>query len=172
MTANIVVDTRSVPVSSTGDYNLKQLGVAVGQLLHNSHVAANWWSVAKDMDDKRTLWFCPKIDNAYDLKTDLFRARQISKRYRDSEVLIGDTPEEDRADIFRRFESGQLTNLISVDVISEGVDVPAVSIVVSLRPTKSPVLFLQQNGRGNRVSDADKLSGRKPEYVYVDRPAT
>jgi predicted helicase len=41
----------------------------------------------------------------------------------------------------------------SVDLFNEGVDVPALDRVVILRPTESPVVFLQQLGRGLRRAD-------------------
>jgi hypothetical protein len=40
--------------------------------------------------------------------------------------------------------------VFSVDLFNEGVDVPNVDTVLLLRPTESPVLFLQQLGRGLR----------------------
>ncbi len=47
-----------------------------------------------------------------------------------------------------------------VDIFSEGVDVPEINQVIMLRPTESPIIFIQQLGRGIRKAD-DK------EYVVV-----
>lgn len=41
--------------------------------------------------------------------------------------------------------------MFSVDLFNEGVDVPSVDTLLMLRPTDSPVLFLQQLGRGLRL---------------------
>lgn len=49
--------------------------------------------------------------------------------------------------------SGDLDALCTVDLFNEGLDLPDVDRVVMLRPTESPVVFLQQLGRGLRVSD-------------------
>lgn len=46
--------------------------------------------------------------------------------------------------------------MCSVDVLNEGVDVPAVDRVLMLRPTESPVVFLQQLGRGLRRAEEGK----------------
>ncbi len=46
--------------------------------------------------------------------------------------------------------NGSVQVLCSCDLISEGLDVPAVSAVILLRPTKSLGLYLQQVGRGLR----------------------
>ena len=46
-----------------------------------------------------------------------------------------------------------LDYIITVDIFNEGVDVPAVNQVVMLRPTESPIVFIQQLGRGLRKYD-------------------
>ena len=47
-------------------------------------------------------------------------------------------------------QSGEIDVLFAVDVFNEGVDIPEVETVLMLRPTDSPVVFLQQLGRGLR----------------------
>ena len=42
--------------------------------------------------------------------------------------------------------------IFSVDMFNEGVDIPPVDMVMFLRPTESPIVFLQQLGRGLRKS--------------------
>jgi hypothetical protein len=49
--------------------------------------------------------------------------------------------------------SGAVEILCTVDVFNEGVDIPAIGTVLMLRPTESPVVFLQQLGRGLRVAE-------------------
>jgi len=69
-----------------------------------------------------------------------------------------------RADSLRRLASGDLEAICAVDVFNEGVDIPDVNVIVMLRPTDSPIVFLQQLGRGLRP-------GRtldKPALVVVD----
>jgi hypothetical protein len=46
--------------------------------------------------------------------------------------------------------AGELDVLFSVDLFNEGLDMPDIDTVLLLRPTSSPVLFLQQLGRGLR----------------------
>ena len=50
--------------------------------------------------------------------------------------------------------------IFSVDMFNEGVDIPSVDMVLFLRPTESPVVFLQQLGRGLRKN-------RGKEYLNV-----
>jgi len=55
-----------------------------------------------------------------------------------------------RTGALQAFRAGELDALCVVDLFNEGVDIPAVDRVVMLRPTESPVVFLQQLGRGLR----------------------
>lgn len=65
-------------------------------------------------------------------------------------VLLGSTAREVRAERLRAFREGKLTFLFTVDVLSEGVDIPEINLVLFLRPTESLTVFLQQLGRGLR----------------------
>lgn len=53
-----------------------------------------------------------------------------------------------------------LDYIFSVDIFNEGVDIPEVNQVIMLRPTESPIVFVQQLGRGLRKSE-------NKEYVIV-----
>lgn len=56
----------------------------------------------------------------------------------------------DREEAVRKLESGELRVLFTVDMFNEGVDIACIDMVLFLRPTDSPVIFLQQLGRGLR----------------------
>ena len=43
--------------------------------------------------------------------------------------------------------------IFAIDLFNEGLDVPEIDTVLFLRPTESPVVFLQQLGRGLRRTD-------------------
>lgn len=67
-------------------------------------------------------------------------------------------PPEERIVRLEMFRSGLVSTLLTVDVFNEGVDVPHANVLVFLRSTKSPMIFLQQLGRGLRVSEGkDKV---------------
>ncbi|MHC1750568.1 MAG: DEAD/DEAH box helicase family protein [Cellulosilyticaceae bacterium] len=57
---------------------------------------------------------------------------------------------EDRKIALQRLKEGIVQIIFSVDMFNEGLDVPAVDMVLFLRPTESPTIFLQQLGRGLR----------------------
>ena len=60
----------------------------------------------------------------------------------------------DRTVSLTRLSEGVLDAVCTVDLFNEGVDIPSVDRVVMLRPTESPVIFLQQLGRGLRTDSA------------------
>ncbi|WP_432646593.1 DEAD/DEAH box helicase [Mitsuokella sp.] len=53
-----------------------------------------------------------------------------------------------------------LDYILTVDIFNEGVDIPEINQVIMLRPTQSPIVFIQQLGRGLR-----KAEGK--EYVVI-----
>ena len=58
----------------------------------------------------------------------------------------------DRTTALEHLARGELDAVCAVDLFNEGIDVPSVDRVVMLRPSESPVVFLQQLGRGLRRS--------------------
>lgn len=79
-------------------------------------------------------------------------------------VLTGDSSQNEREDAILHLEQNEQENaldyILTVDIFNEGVDVPAVNQVIMLRPTESPIVFIQQLGRGLR-----KYAGK--EYVVI-----
>ena len=51
----------------------------------------------------------------------------------------------------RKLKNGEIRVIFSVDMFNEGVDIASLDMVMFLRPTESPVVFLQQLGRGLRI---------------------
>ncbi|RMG17221.1 MAG: DEAD/DEAH box helicase, partial [Planctomycetota bacterium] len=94
----------------------------------------------------RTLVFCCSITHA-DFVRDWLRERGV----RVESVHTGPGA-IDRDQGLARLGALELDALCVVDLFNEGVDLPAVDRVAMLRPTESPVIFLQQLGRGLRLS--------------------
>ncbi len=67
---------------------------------------------------------------------------------------------EERSAAIDKLKSGEIRVIFSVDMFNEGVDIPSVDMVMFLRPTESPVIFMQQLGRGLRKS-------RGKDYLIV-----
>ena len=62
-------------------------------------------------------------------------------------TLLGTTPADQRDHLVRQLATGELSVLVTVDVVSEGFDCPAAEAAILLRPTQSLGLYLQQVGR-------------------------
>ncbi len=95
-------------------------------------------------------------------------ARELSVKFNEKGwrtiALTGENSEVERTDAIERLtgkdREDAIDYILSVDIFSEGVDVPEINQVIMLRPTQSPVVFVQQLGRGLR-----KAIGK--EYVVV-----
>ncbi len=59
---------------------------------------------------------------------------------------------ENRKRAVEKLMAGQIRVIFAVDMFNEGVDITSLDLVMFLRPTESPVIFLQQLGRGLRKS--------------------
>jgi superfamily II DNA or RNA helicase/diadenosine tetraphosphate (Ap4A) HIT family hydrolase/HKD family nuclease len=94
----------------------------------------------------RTLAFCCSVTHA-DFMADFFAERGV----RAVAVHSGPTSANRRRAI-EDLEAGALDVVFAVDLFNEGVDLPALDTVLMLRPTDSPVVFLQQLGRGLRTA--------------------
>lgn len=106
-----------------------------------------------DPQRMRALGFCVDIDHAN------FVAENFNRAGLASVALTQKNSLSERADALARLQSGELRAVFSVDILSEGVDVPDVDTVLFLRPTESATLFLQQLGRGlRRRPDKDCLT--------------
>ena len=121
-------------------------------------------------DKVKGLIFCSNIKETEELSV---KFNQIinpatGKNFR-TVALNGSASEQERQDAFERLamnedESSEdrqpLDYIFSVEILNEGVDIVEVNQVIMLRPTQSPIVFIQQLGRGLR-----KASGK--EYVVI-----
>jgi DNA repair protein RadD len=136
------IDTAGIGTSS-GDFNLDELSERVDGYL--SLAAEEACTLAADR--KKWIAFTPTVLNANHL-ADLLNARGIL-----SAVVCGDTPKADRERLIAEFRSGKLRCLVTVLALATGFDVPDVDCILWLRPTQSPVLYVQGAGRGLRPAE-------------------
>lgn len=96
---------------------------------------------------RRALGFCSTRQHAEDM------AGEFSKRGVPSAAVYSDADgeyAEARDTAIEKLKSGEIRVIFSVDMFNEGIDITSVDMVMFLRPTESPVVFLQQMGRGLR----------------------
>jgi len=79
-----------------------------------------------------------------------------------AEAISSDLPPRERELAMARFRSGYIQIACTVDLFNEGVDVPDVDLIVFMRVTHSRRIFVQQLGRGLRVSP------KKDKVVVLD----
>ncbi len=60
--------------------------------------------------------------------------------------------EMSRDPILKAYKEGKIQALVNVNILTTGIDVPDIDLIVFLRPTKSPSLYVQSAGRGLRVA--------------------
>ena len=82
---------------------------------------------------------------------DILHAEAVVERFNDSGIragiITGEMKYDDREQVINDLSSGRIQVLVSVDVVSEGFDLPIIGCAILLRPTKSEGLYMQQVGR-------------------------
>jgi len=171
-TDNVAFDTRA------GDFNAKQLQAAVDvpELVAKCAVEIKEIFV----DRSSVLVFCSGIEHAHHVAKALGAG---------AKVVTGATGKVERAQLLKDFSAGRIKYLCSVDLITTGFDAPITSGIANLRPSRSPLVWLQLIGRGMRlypdkvdclVADwtdntdffgpIDEIAGRPPSNSLGDAP--
>lgn len=135
------VDYQEIPWRS-GRFDPHALEARLATMNRARHVLDEW----ERKKATRTLAFCASRKHA-DFMADHFSSAGVS-----AASVHGASP-LDRGSAVEALTSGALEVVFSVDLFNEGVDIPALDTVMMLRPTESPVLFLQQLGRGLRLHE-------------------
>ena len=106
--------------------------------------AQHAFDVWRDKGGGRSIAFCATVTHA-DFMAESFRRNGVAA------VAVHSGPTSaPRLGSVERLRAGELKVICAVDIFNEGLDVPEVDTVLMLRPTESPVVFLQQLGRGLR----------------------
>ena len=100
-----------------------------------------------DMDKVKGLGFCVSKEHAE------YMALRFNQKDIPSIALTADSKKEERNSAQSRLRNGKIKFIFTIDLYNEGVDIPEVNTVMFLRPTESLTVFLQQLGRGLRLSD-------------------
>lgn len=126
-----------------------------------------------DLDEVKGLGFCVSIEHAKYM-SDYFNSHNIPAMY-----LTGSSSDEDRNNAKKRLVNGEIKFIFVVDLYNEGVDIPEVNTILFLRPTESLTIFLQQLGRGLRLSEnkecltvLDFIGQANKRYNFQDKFAS
>lgn len=110
------------------------------------------WS---EQQNPRAIVFCGTIDHAIKMrnKINALGFCNAAAIFSGSKDAPEDQPFYERNRILCDFSDGLVNVVCAVDVFNEGIDVPDVNIIVFQRVTHSRRIFIQQLGRGLRISD-------------------
>lgn len=126
-----------------GDFKNEEIAAAMERASLTGDAIHHYKKLCKNA---RAVAFCVNVEHAQ--KT----CQAFNESGIPSGLVLGEQDEDEREKAVADLESGALRVICSVDVISEGFDVPAVEAVLLLRPTASLALYLQQLGRALRPS--------------------
>jgi superfamily II DNA or RNA helicase/HKD family nuclease len=138
--SDIVVD--GIPIDEKANFNTLVSSDRV------DHIIKALKEFGCDNNEPKGLIFCSSRDEARQLSA-AFNSRKLP-----SIALDGTNSEVERENAIQCFESVnaniKINYIFTVDIFNEGIDIPSVNQVVMLRPTESPIVFVQQLGRGLR----------------------
>lgn len=100
-----------------------------------------------DIDEVVGLGFCVSIEHSN------FMANYFNDKKIPSVAISSKTTKDERDKAKSGLINGKYKFAFVVDLYNEGVDIPEVNTILFLRPTESLTVFLQQLGRGLRLSD-------------------
>ena len=136
-----------------GDYQVKEMATVMDTTESVEHLYDTYNSYAHG---KKGIVYA--IDKAH--------AQHISEYYQAHGVkccwIESKTPAAERCRLVESYRSGEVDVIVNVDIFSEGFDCPEVEFIQLARPTLSLSKYLQQVGRGMRVSSG------KPHVVILD----
>lgn len=171
------LDFSDVPVTASGDFSQPKLIAAT----HKSK------TIVGDVIKHYQKYAAGKLGVTF--AVDIEAAKELAAAYNragiPAEVITAKTPVEVRAKLMKMFRARQILQLVSVDCLGEGVDVPAIEVISMVRRTASFQLYAQQFGRSLRpilteteadmwgsFTDEERLrriaASSKPKAIIID----
>lgn len=133
------------------------------------HILQSLNETITDISMMRALAFCVSRDHAN------FMAQKFTLKGIPCGILTSDNSNE-REIQRQRLKTREINVLFVVDIFNEGVDIPELDTLLFLRPTESLTIFLQQLGRGLRLTDdkecctiLDFVGNARPEYDFSQK---
>jgi superfamily II DNA or RNA helicase len=133
---------QNVPVSPDGDYDPDKLAEAVDTEARNRVIVQSYLARG---EGRPAIVFVANVRHAEHVAME-FRKHGIA-----AQAVTGRQKKEERRGIIEAYSRGGLRVLTNCAVLTEGFDAPRTSCIVAARPTRSPVTYPQQIGRGLRL---------------------
>lgn len=125
-----------------GDYVAGELERAINTEVINDACVKEMLELGKNR--RKWLVFTAGIQHCEDVCQEIHKAG-ITVAH-----ITSATPKQERIDNIKRFRNGEIQCLVNVAVLTTGFNVPDIDMLVFMRPTRSPVLYIQTVGRGVR----------------------
>lgn len=133
---------------SGGDYNARELAAVLDSKKVTGDAVLHYSKLAPG---RPAIVFCASVEHAEHVAAEF---RNAGYRF---QVIHGAMDDGDRDRLIYGLADGSVQGLVSVDVISEGTDIPVAEVAIMLRATQSEGLFLQQVGRVLRPADGKEF---------------
>jgi superfamily II DNA or RNA helicase len=166
------IDWQMVRDISKHQYSLNQLNRRLILPTRDEKAVAYIKKIFREEDRQSAIVFSPSIDHAEHF------AKMLRRFNFRAQALNSHQPPRDQGRILLDFQSGNIQVVTTVDMFNEGVDVPDVDLLIFMRATHSRRIFVQQLGRGLRLSPGkdrvvvlDFVSDlrRLQEVLHLDR---
>lgn len=132
-----------------GDY----LEAELSNVFDCDHIRAELYkSYKKFAEGKKGIIYAIDRRHAANIQ-DLYASHGVSIR-----MIDGTTPADERQSIIDDFKAGIVSVIVNVNIFSEGFDCPDIEFIQLARPTRSLTMYLQQVGRGLRISEGKEKS--------------
>ena len=131
-----------VPLTDDGDYDPDQLAQAIDTEARNRVIVQSYLHRG---ESRPAIVFVANVRHAEHLAAE-FRKQGIT-----AQAVFGKQTKAERRQVIEDYQQGRLRILTNCQILSEGFDAPHTSCLVLGRPTRSPVIFNQQIGRGTRL---------------------
>lgn len=118
---------------------------------------------------KSWLVFASGVDHALAVR-DAIRSHGVT-----CETVSAKTPKEERDKIIQDHKDGKITCITNNSVLCEGYNNPKIDLVILMRPTGSPGLYVQMVGRGTRIAEGKEnclildFGGNIERHGFIDK---
>lgn len=151
-----------------GRYDITELSkLYIGNDRRVAQITLTCQKYLSDINEVRALGFCVNKEHAE------YMAQKFVLAGLKANFLTGDHDSRFREQVRWQLRNKEINYLFVVDVFNEGIDIPEIDTVLFLRPTESLTIFLQQLGRGLRLSEdkecltvLDFVGNSRPEYDF------
>lgn len=151
--SNIQKLVNSIDVAATGDF----VNDALSEAFDNQRIRSKLYdSFHKYASDRKGIVYAINKQHARNI------AELYSSKGYASVNIDCDTPKDERERLINAFKAGNIQVLVNVELFTEGFDCPDVSFIQLARPTRSLALYLQQVGRGLRITEG------KEKTIFID----